>query len=292
MNNPDTRLSDCRAHVDANMTEQPTGSGNPMLVSIPTGGNSAYTLPAPYQPTGNVTCGTPLQIVAGGNNTTLSQNVTPIVNTLPSVPLEVVAGSGVTLSQDGNNITITEKKPIRLEIACGQRKQDGWIGIDIAKTAATDIVHDLMDFPWPIESDSVIEAQCSHYIEHIPQLCMCCRNQVNPMFRFFDELWRVMKDGAKCLIIAPYWASHRAFQDPTHTRFICEHTFLYCNKQWRKDNMLDHYAVTSDCDFTYGYAPFPDTANRSLEAQAFWIAHYINAVQDIQVTLTKRPKKD
>lgn len=180
----------------------------------------------------------------------------------------------------------------KLDIACGQRKEAGWTGIDIAKTDAADIVHDLMDFPWPIEDETVEEARCSHFIEHIPQVCMCCRKQVNPLWRFFDELYRIMKVGAKCLIIAPYYSSHRAWQDGSHTRAISEHTFLYANKDWRKVNLLDHYPITCDFDFTYGYALSGDTALKSHEAQPFWIAHYLNAVADVQVTLIKRPKKD
>jgi hypothetical protein len=215
------------------------------MTEQPTGGSSAYTLPAPYQ----------------------SQ---------PAVVPEV----------------ITEKKSIKLSIACGQRKPEGWIGVDYVATKEADIVHDLFKYPWPIEDSSVSEAECSHFIEHIPMQCSHCNGEPDPLLRFFDELYRIMQDGAKILIVAPYYASHRAFQDPTHRRFISEHTFLYTNKDWRKVNLLDHYKISCDFDFSYGYAPFPDTANRSLEAQAFWIAHYINAVQDIQVTLTKRPKKD
>lgn len=148
-----------------------------------------------------------------------------------------------------------EKKPLRLSIACGQRKQEGWTGVDYVKTAAADIVHDLTKFPWPIEDNSVEEAECSHYVEHIPMPCACSNGDADPLLRFFDELYRVMKDGAKCLIVCPYYASHRAFQDPTHRRFISEHTFLYANKDWRKANLLDHYKVSADFDFCVS----PDT---------------------------------
>jgi hypothetical protein len=39
---------------------------------------------------------------------------------------------------------------MNLDIACGQNKADGWVGIDIAADTHADIVHDLLSFPWPI----------------------------------------------------------------------------------------------------------------------------------------------
>ena len=164
---------------------------------------------------------------------------------------------------------------MKLDIAAGQNKKEGFTGIDIMP--GSDIVHDLEQFPWPIETASVDEAHCSHYIEHTKDL-----------LKFFDEIYRILKPGAKCTIIAPYYSSIRAWQDPTHTRAISEATFLYTNKQWREANKLDHYGITCDFDFTYGYAFNPSWQSRSEESRAFAVAHYINVVSDIMATLIKR----
>lgn len=170
-----------------------------------------------------------------------------------------------------------EIKTIKVNIACGQQKQDGYIGIDKIKTPAVDIVHDLDIFSWPFEDSSVDEVVCSHYIEHTKDL-----------IKFMDELCRIMKVGAKATIIAPYYSSIRCWQDPTHVRAISEYTFLYFNKKWREDNKLDHYGIVSDFDFVYGYSLDPAWANRSEEARVFAMKHYWNVISDIHVTLTKR----
>jgi SAM-dependent methyltransferase len=170
-----------------------------------------------------------------------------------------------------------QNKPIKLNLACGQQRQEGFIGIDKVKTEATDIVHDLDDIPWPLDDNSVDEILCSHYIEHTKDL-----------IKFVDEMHRIMKQGAKATIIAPYYASMRAFQDPTHVRGICESTFLYFNKGWRDANKLDHYQIVSDFDFTYGYQVSPEWATRSEDARVFAMKHYINVINDIHVILTKR----
>ena len=44
----------------------------------------------------------------------------------------------------------TEKKqvtPIKIDIGCGQRKQEGFVGLDIAAAEGVDLVHDLFTFP-------------------------------------------------------------------------------------------------------------------------------------------------
>ena len=170
-----------------------------------------------------------------------------------------------------------QNKPIKINIACGQQRQEGFIGIDKVKTEATDIVQDLETFPWPLENDSVDEILVSHYIEHTKDL-----------IKFVDEMHRIMKKGAKATIVAPNYANMRAIQDPTHLRSICEATFLYFNEGWRKANKLEHYSIASDFDFTYGYSVSPEWTTRSEEARVFAMRHYWNVINDIHVILTKR----
>lgn len=167
--------------------------------------------------------------------------------------------------------------PLRLDLACGDRKEPGFVGVDNIKTSAVDVLHDLEVYPWPFDDDSVDEIRCIHYIEHVKDI-----------MKFVDEMYRVMKVGSQALLFAPYYSSVRAWQDPTHIRPISEFSFLYYNKAWRISNKLDHYPIKSDFDFTYGYALHPEWVNRSEDAQQFAIKFYINVIQDIQVVLTKR----
>jgi hypothetical protein len=193
-----------------------------------------------------------------------------------------------------------KKKPtvIKLSLACGDSKPEGFLGVDIAKTKSTDYVQDLFQFPWKQFADnSVDEIECTNFVEHIPH----GDSSNDPFFQFFDEIYRILKPAefdpnnpniplkGFARIVCPYYSSMRAWQDPTHHRAISEASFLYLNRQWRIDNKLDHYPVSCDFDFTYGYMLAPDWQNRSQDAQAFAIRHYINVVSDIQVQLVKRP---
>jgi hypothetical protein len=188
-------------------------------------------------------------------------------------------------------------KVIKLSLACGNNKPEGFLGVDIAKTKSSDYVQDLLKFPWKqFKDNSVDEIECSHFVEHIPH-----GNGYNdPFFQFFDEIHRILKPAefspdnpnipikGFASITCPYYSSMRAWQDPTHQRAISEASFLYLNKKWREDQHLDHYPVKCDFDFSYGYAVSPDWQNRSDDTRNFATAHYINIVNDIQVILTKR----
>jgi hypothetical protein len=190
------------------------------------------------------------------------------------------------------------EEPLRLSLACGDRVPEGFKGVDIAKTKSATYVQDLMKFPWSQFADnSVDEIEVSHYVEHIPH----GDGFQDPFFQFFDEIYRILKPAefdpsnpnipvkGFVNIVSPYYSSMRAWQDPTHQRAISEASFLYLNKQWRKDNLLDHYPVSCDFDFSYGYSINPALQNRNQEVHSFAIQNYINAVSDIQVMLVKRP---
>lgn len=168
-------------------------------------------------------------------------------------------------------------KLLKLDLGCGGNKRKGFTGVDIVKAKGVDIVHDLETYPWPFKNNSVDEVNMSNYFEHLKD-----------PFRFMNELHRVMKKGANCSIVSPYYSSMRAWQDPTHTHAISEASFLYYNKEWMKANKLEHYGITADFNFSYGYVLDQSWQNRSEEARAFAIKHYINVVTDIQVLLTKK----
>lgn len=173
---------------------------------------------------------------------------------------------------------------IKIDLACGQNKQPGHIGVDIAGDC--DIKHDLFNnFPYPFEDNYADEIFSSHFIEHIPMEYI---NGKDKLLAFFDEVYRILKPGGVANIIFPNAMNTRAFQDPTHRRFIPAQTAFYLDKNWRQINKLDHYNVS--CDFEFQVLSFinGNWINRSPESQAFAGGHYWNVVDDLKFTLIKR----
>lgn len=196
----------------------------------------------------------------------------------------------VSKAKKPRGTTKDQKTPLRLDIACGQNKQPGFIGVDIAGDA--DVLHDLLSFPWPFENDSVGEVFSSHWVEHIPHWRPGWAK--DGWWLFFEELHRVCKPDAKLTFVHPYVKSDRAFWDPTHIRFIHETTWYYLDKNWREQQGLGHYAT--DCDFEVvlitGTGMADQFAARHHEAQAYARQFYWNVIPDLVVELrVRKPTK-
>lgn len=180
------------------------------------------------------------------------------------------------LEKNKNNLSL-----IKLDLASGQSPREGYEGVDAFAPNAKYQV-DLLKFPWPWADSSVDAIHCSHFIEHIP---MEERNGKDMLFCFFDECYRILKPNAEMTVICPSARSNRAFQDPTHRRFIVAETFLYFDAEWRKQNKLDHYNVS--CNFTAKISPMltADTQKEDPVVLKRLINHYWNIVHDWRADL-------
>ena len=94
----------------------------------------------------------------------------------------------------------------KLDIGCGKNKKEGFLGVDQYAMEGVDVVMDVRGV-WPWEDNSIDEVHSSHFVEHLT---------ATERVHFYNELHRVLKNGAKAMIITPHWASNRAYGDPTH----------------------------------------------------------------------------
>lgn len=148
---------------------------------------------------------------------------------------------------------VRKNSGIRLDIGCGGNKQEGFVGIDARNLPGVDIVHNVLKFPWPLESETVLVAVASHLLEHIlpsgadPKLLgliqllldtgTLTRPQVaeyigifndTPNFiLFMNEVWRVMRVGGEFAITVPHGRSDGFLQDPSHCGAINEARWAY-----------------------------------------------------------------
>jgi hypothetical protein len=150
---------------------------------------------------------------------------------------------------------------IQLDIACGENKSPGFIGIDVRDLPGVDIVWDLEKYPYPLPDSCVNRSIASHYVEHI-----------NPagfgMIKFMNEIWRVMQYDCQFAILLPYGGSPRYWQDPTHINGCNENTFRYF------DPIIDGQA--SELYYIYKPKPWKITSLR------------YDPLGDIEVLMTKR----
>ena len=182
-------------------------------------------------------------------------------------------------------VTKKKVKPTKLDIGCGKNKKEGFYGIDQYPMEGVDFVMNIGHGKWPIDSDSIEEIHCSHFVEHLT---------ADERINFYNEACRVMKPGAKMTVITPHWASNRAYGDPTHQwPPVAEMAFYYLSQEWRTeqaphtDKKWNPKGYSCNLAATWGYSFTPDLGMRSQEHIQFALQNYKEAAQDMICTLTK-----
>jgi hypothetical protein len=185
------------------------------------------------------------------------------------------------------NAVVKEKPLIKLDLGCGPNPKEGYVGVDSIAFNEKVQVFDLRTGPWPWEDNSVSEANCSHFLEHLTNL-----DGKWERVRFFNELYRIMVPGGQCTLIFPHWASNRFYGDPTHKEPISEMAFYYLDPNWRKVNAphtdIEHNPNGYSCywNCTWNYTLHPEVAIREQKYQQYAMTFYKEACQDFVMTIT------
>lgn len=173
-------------------------------------------------------------------------------------------------------------QPIRIDIGCGTKKREGFVGVDVRPFDGVDVQMDAGKDRWPWNDGSVDEINASHFVEHLTP---------PERIHFANEAFRVLKPGAKATITTPHWASCRAYGDLTHQwPPVTSFWLMYLNAEWRKVNAPHNDGYTCDFAATWGFSLNPDPyillKNDEFKQRA--VNYYIEAAQDMTATLIKR----
>ena len=120
-----------------------------------------------------------------------------------------------------------------LNLGCGNKKNDfpefsqaiEVVGVDLSNISDADILHNLDNFPYPLESDYfdlVIMQDVVEHLENVPGT--------------LNEVYRVCKNGAELRLRTPHYAGYYAYGDQTHKRFFSIYAFDGFNAD--KPNLL------------------------------------------------------
>jgi SAM-dependent methyltransferase len=124
------------------------------------------------------------------------------------------------------------EKLMKVDLCCGTRKPEGFVGVDYFAGAGVDIVANLNDH-FPFDDNSVDVLRAHDAIEHLP-------NRIHTM----NEIWRICKPNAVVDIFVPSTDGRGAFQDPTHVSYWNINSFLYYS--------VDHQGTLELCQ-RYGF---------------------------------------
>ncbi len=152
----------------------------------------------------------------------------------------------------------------KLNFGCGRKilaGAEGWVNMDVVPLPGVDVVHNMLEPPYPFPEDAFDYILASHVMEHVPQVVQ----GRDGLLLVTQELHRILKPGGTLEVRGPnprvgiYY-----FNNPTHYRVITEWTF---DGLVRPDGLEQESCVTywSEARFremkvwddTFTEAPFP-----------------------------------
>ncbi len=97
---------------------------------------------------------------------------------------------------------------MKLNLGCGNKRKNGFIGVDLYPCETVDKIADL-NKELPFEDNSVDEIWMDNVIEHI-----------NDIPKLFKEIHRICVSGARITVLTPHFASMASWRDPTHIHHL------------------------------------------------------------------------
>ena len=188
---------------------------------------------------------------------------------------------------------------MKLNLGCGKDYIDDWVNVDFYDDSKCDITHDLEEFPWPWEDNSVSEIKIIHTLEHLGA-------DWKVYIKILQEMYRVCEDDAEIMVAVPSPWHWNFTSDPTHVRpvtadglnlFSKEH----CQKCIDKEMSETPFAMIYDVDLRpHDVVWIPDESwkkkieNREISSLEFEKLHsmYRNVVAEFQIPLAVVKSKE
>ena len=117
-----------------------------------------------------------------------------------------------------------------LDLGCGKSKVKGAIGLDNVDLPSVDIIHDLLNIPYPIKNESYDIIYLRNVIEHF---------YLDDIEKIFNECFRILAFGGVLNITVPHAFSISAFSDPTHNQFFTFGSGYFWDKKYQKSYCND-----------------------------------------------------
>jgi SAM-dependent methyltransferase len=111
--------------------------------------------------------------------------------------------------------SVTDLAPDKINLGSGNDPLEGYCNVDMLEREDVDIVHNLMNFPYPFGDNSAISIKAIDLIEHLDHYT---KDDKPTIMAFMEECGRILKPGGELYIQTPSWDSELFKIDPTHVR--------------------------------------------------------------------------
>ena len=107
---------------------------------------------------------------------------------------------------------------MKVELGCGMKKPEGYIGVDIRYFDGVDYVLDLGKDRLPFDDNSIDEFRAQHLFEHFTS---------DGLFWCIEECWRCLKPSGQLYISVPKSGTSSWYLHPDHKLHFRKNTFSF-----------------------------------------------------------------
>ena len=130
-----------------------------------------------------------------------------------------------------------------LDLGCGKNKIVGSIGLDNVPLDNVDIVHDLLNTPYPFEDNCFDKIYLRNVIEHF---------LLQDINKILSECYRLLSSNGNLIITIPHAFSVAAYTDITHKSYFTFNSGKFFDKThpqsfYKKTYKYDFNLVEIDC---------------------------------------------
>ena len=147
---------------------------------------------------------------------------------------------------------------MKINLGSGGDPKEGMINVDMLDIEGVDVIHNLMDFPYPFETDSADYIQAVDLVEHLDNYTSDRRPSV---VAFIEECHRILKTGGELFMQMPGWKSPLLWIDVTHVRGFDIQSFDFFDPDTEFGKTRDFYSeakfkITKKHEFENGVLQF------------------------------------
>ncbi|MDA7441024.1 methyltransferase domain-containing protein [Candidatus Pseudothioglobus singularis] len=117
---------------------------------------------------------------------------------------------------------------MKLNIGCGNKRVNGYLGVDKNRCEAADYICDIENEKLPFEDNTIEAIILDNVIEHFYDIP-----------KVINELVRVSKSGTVITIITPHFSSLTSWIDPTHIHHLSYFSFDHFEKTSNPQNYME-----------------------------------------------------
>lgn len=102
----------------------------------------------------------------------------------------------------------------KINLGAGNDQTPGWVNVDMMQLEGIDVVHNLINFPYPFDDESADEIKAVDVLEHLPPYI----GEEHGVIKFINECHRILQPGGVLYLQTPGWKAEFLWIDPTHVR--------------------------------------------------------------------------